>query len=301
MGSTYKFGLSSQPGKNSCFPTERWFRIILADNESKDMRQDKRKVAVGLLFFIGTLSGWGFFAYGNEQKQIPDLKPGPGKVFLYAAKKFGVPILKASIKIENGLSEQGKPLYHISASVDSFRFGFLFRMNNRFLSTVQAETCSPVRYVKEIDQEGLLIENKHYLQTVTFDYPNKKVVMEKGEKKERQEIPLLSDTYDPLSMFAKCYLKEEIHPGQDIQMSIFDGVKLRQMVFYSKKGKVKSKVYGEVEAVCLESNTSFSSFEDKEGKIRIWYTTHGEKTPILIELELPIGHIEFELESVEKR
>jgi len=263
------------------------------------MRQDKRKVVIGFFFFIGVISGWGFAAHGNERKQIPDLKPGPGKVFLYMAKKFGVPILKASIRIENGFSEQGMPLYHISASVDSFRFGFLFRMNNRFRSTVQAETCSPVRYVKEIDQEGLLIENKHYLQTVTFDYPNKKVVVEKGEKKERQEIPLSSETHDPLSMFAKYYLKEEIHPGQDIQMSIFDGVKLRQMVFYSKKGKVKSKIYGEVEAVCLESNTSFSSFEDKEGKIRIWYVANGEKTPILIELELPRGHIEFELESVD--
>jgi hypothetical protein len=264
------------------------------------MRQDKRKLAAGLLFFIGVISGWGFAAYGNGEQQILDSKPGPGKVFLYAARKFGVPVLKASIKIENGSSEQGKPLYHISASVDSFHFGFFFRMNNRFFSTVQAETCSPVRYVKEIDQEGLLIENKHYLQTVTFDYSNKKLVVEKGGKKERQEISLSSDAYDPLSMFAKYYLKEEIYPGQDIQMSIFDGVKLRPMVFYSKKGKVKSKRYGEVEAVCLESNTSFSSFEDREGKIRIWYTTHGEKTPILIELELPMGHIEFELESVEK-
>jgi hypothetical protein len=266
-----------------------------------DMRQDKRKAAIGLLFFIGTLTGWGFAAYGNEQKQIPELKPGPEKVFIYVAKKFGVPILKASIKIENGPSEQGKPLYQISASVDSLHFGFLFRMNNRFLSTVQAETCAPVQYVKEIDQEGLLIENKHYLQTVKFDYPNKKAVVEKGERKERQEILLSSETHDPLSMFAKYYLKEEIHPGQDIQMSIFDGVKLRQMVFYSKKGKVKSKIYGEVEAICLESNTSFSSFEDKEGKIRIWYIANGEKTPILIELELPRGHIEFELESIEKR
>jgi hypothetical protein len=306
MGSTYKFALSRQPEKNSCFPTERWFRMILGNNESKDMRQDKRKLTIGLLFFVGLISGWGFAAYGNGEKQIPEPKPGPGKVFLFAARKFGVPILKASIKIENGSSEQGKPLYHISASVDSFRFGFFFRMNNRFLSTVQAATCSPVRYVKEIDQEGLLIEKKHYLQTVTFDYPNKKVVVEKGEKGEekreqkRQEIPLLSETYDPLSIFAKCYLKKEIHPGQNIQMSIFDGVKLRHMVFNSKKGRIKSKIYGEVEAVCLESSTSFSSFEDKEGKIRIWYTNHGEKTPILIELELPMGHIEFELESVEK-
>jgi hypothetical protein len=264
------------------------------------MRRDRWKLGIGILLFIGALSGRGFVAYSDEQRQIPEQLPGPGRVFLYTAKKFGVPILKASIKIENGSSEEGKPLYRIYASVSSLQLGFLFRMNNRFLSTMQAETCSPVRYVKEIDQEGLLVEKKNYFQAFTFDFPNKKVVAEKGEKKERQEIPLLSETHDPLSMFGRCYLKEEIHPGQSIPMSIFDGVKLRQMIFYSKKEKVKSKMYGEVEAVCLESNTSFSTFEDKEGKIRIWYTADGEKAPILIELELPIGHIKFELESMEK-
>ena len=265
------------------------------------MRQGRWKLGIGVLLFIGALTGWGSVAYPNGQKQIPEPVPGPGRVFLYTAKKFGVPILKASIKIENGSSVQGRPLYRVHASVDSLNYlGFFFRMNNRFLSTMEAETCSPVRYVKEINQEGLLIEKKNYFQTFTFDFPNKKVVVEKGEKKERQEVPLSSETYDPLSMFVRCYLKEEIHPGQNIRMSIFDGVKLRQMVFYSKKGKVKSKMYGEVEAVCLESSTSFSTFEDKEGNIRIWYTTNGEKTPILIELELPIGNIKFELESMEK-
>ena len=254
----------------------------------------KTFLSISIILLLGSV------AYPNGQKQIPEPIPGPGRVFLYTAKKFGVPILKASIKIENGSSEQGKPLYQIHASVDSLHFGFLFRMKNRFLSTMQADTCSPVRYVKEIDQEGLLIEKKSYLQTFTFDFPNKKVVVEKGGRKERQEVSLSSETYDPLSMFARCYLKEEICPGQNIRMSIFDGIKLRQMVFSSKKGKVKSKMLGEVEAVCLESSTSFSSFEDKEGKIRIWYTANEGKIPILIELELPIGHIKFELESMEK-
>ena len=123
--------------------------------------------------------------------------------------------------------------------------------------------------------------------------------MEKPKEGERKEIPLSTETYDPLSIFAKYYLKNELHPGQDIQMSIFDGMKLRRMVFSSRREKVKSKIYGEVEAVCLESSTSFSTFEDKEGKIRIWYADHGEKIPILIELDLPIGDIKFELESVE--
>ncbi len=263
------------------------------------MRKGGLGLGIGILI-MGALAGWGSAAYSNGEKQIPASKIGAGRVFLYTAKKFGVPILKACIRVENGCSENGKPLYQVHASVDSLHFGFLFRMNNRFLSTMHAETCSPVRYVKEIDQEGLLVKKKNYLQTLTFDFSNKKVVAEKKEEKERQEFPLSPDTYDPLSMFARCYLKEEIRPDQNIRMSIFDGMKLRQMVFYSRRGKVKSKMYGEVEAVCLESSTSFSSFEDREGIIRIWYTTHGEKIPILIELELPIGDIKFELESMEK-
>jgi hypothetical protein len=264
------------------------------------MRKGSWKFGTGILLMMGALAGWGSTAYPNGDKQISNPSHGPGKIFLYTAKKFGVPILRACIRIEDGCSEQGRPLYQIHASVDSLHLGFLFRMKNRFLSTMQAETCSPVRYVKEIDQEGILIEKKKYLQTLTFDFLNKKVVAEKREGKERQEFHLSSGTHDPLSMFARCYLKEEIRPEENIRMSIFDGVKLRQMVFYAKKGKVKSKMYGEVEAVCLESSTPFSTFEEREGKIRIWYTANGEKIPVLIELGLPIGNIKFELESVEK-
>src|SRR4030043_1620334 len=263
------------------------------------MKRNKWKFKIMLLLFIGTLAGLGPSAHSNGQKQIVKASPGVRRGFLYEAKKFGVPILRASIKIENGSSEQGKPIYLVHASVDSLNyFGFLLKINNRFFATMEAETCSPVRYVKEINQKGLLVGRKNYLQTITFDFSNKKVVAEKGEKKERQEFNLSSDTYDPLSMFAKCYLKEEIHPGQDIRMSIFDGVKIRQMVFYSKKGKVKSKVYGEEEGGCLECGTSFLTFEDKGGNIRSWYTANGEKIPVSIELDLPIGNIMFELEEI---
>lgn len=258
------------------------------------------KIKTLLLTAIFLLSG--SIAHSDGQKGVSEPSNGSGEIFLYTAKKFGVPILKASIKIGNGSLEQGKPLYQIHADVYSLPFlGFLFRMNNRFTSTVEAETCSPVRYEKEIDQEGFLIEKKNYFQTLTFDYPNKKVVVEKREKKDRQEIHLLPGTYDPLSMFARYYLKEELHPGKEIQMSIFDGMKLRQMVFHSKKEKVKTKMYGEVEAVCLESTTSFSTFGEKEGIIRIWYMMNGEKTPISMELDLPVGSVKFELEEVRER
>lgn len=267
------------------------------------MRSGKWGLGIRILIFIGIILLWvGSIAYSDGQKQISEPRSESGRVFLYTAKKFGIPILKVSIKIENGILEEGRPFYQIKACVDSLdHLGLFFRMNNRFTSIMEAENFSPIQYVKEIDQEGLLIERKNYHQIHTFDYLNKKVVVEKTEKKEKKEIPLQPGTYDPLSMFARCYFKEELHPGQDVRMSIYDGVKFRQMVFHSKKDRVKSKMFGEVEAVCLESTTSFSTFGDKEGVIRIWYTNNGEKTPISMELDLPIGSMKFELEEVKER
>jgi hypothetical protein len=54
-----------------------------------------------------------------------------------------------------------------------------------------------------------------------------------------------------------------------------------------------------LEAVRLDSKTFFSTFGDQEGAIHIWYTADGKKTPILIETDLPVGMIRFELESID--
>jgi hypothetical protein len=267
--------------------------------EKSEMRRVQWIIGVGFLLLSGTILLWGSLVYSGIQKEVSEPPTSSGKVFLFTAKKFGVPVLKASIEINNGSSEKGRSLYQIQARVDSLHSpGFLFRMNNRFTSIMEGETCLPVRYVKEINQGGFLIRNKNYLQTLTFDFCNKKVIIEKTEKNMGQEIPITADTYDPLSMFARCYLKEELNSGQDIRMSIYDGVKLRQMVFHSKKERVESMLFGEVEAVCLESATSFSTFGDKEGIIRIWYIADGKKTPLAMELDLPVGSLKFELECI---
>ncbi len=251
------------------------------------------------LFFIGVIFLLGSVAHGGGQDQNGG--PRVGRCFLYTARKLGIPILKATIRVDNGSIEEGRTFYHVHAEVDSLHtLGLLFRMNNHFTSVIEGETFSPVRYVKEIDQTGLLIGKKHYIQTLAFDHSNKKVVVEKKGEDGRQEILLPLGTYDPLSMFARYYLRDEFHPGQDIRMPLFDGMKLHQMVFHLKKERVKSKLYGEVEAMCVESTTSFSTFGDKEGTIRIWFTTDGKKIPISMELGLPIGRVTFELEGSEE-
>ncbi len=258
---------------------------------------DHWKMSVRRFLLIGILLMSGTVAYGGDPG-MADKGSGTGTSFLYTGKRLGIPVLKAYIKIENGSFDQGKPVCQIQAHVDSVNLGFLFRMNNHFTSIVETETFTPIRYIKEIDQRGFLRETKNYRQTLTFDATHGKVVSE--QKGEKREIPLPSNTYDPLSLFARYYLKEELHPDQDIRMFIYDGVKLREVVFHSRKEKVNTKLYGEIEAVCLESTTSFSTFGDKEGVIRIWYTADKEKTPVSIELDLPVGDVVFDLDSVER-
>jgi hypothetical protein len=259
------------------------------------------KLRIRVIFVAGILFLFGSAVYGGRPQQMSQPSSGIGKTFHYSASRFGVPIFKATIKIENEFFHLGKSLFQIHASFHSLPYlGPFFRMNNRFTSTMETDTCFPVRYVKEVDQEGLLIQKKNYVHTIVFDPSRQKVVIEKKEGGDKEEVSLPPSTYDPLSMFARYYLKEKLHPGQDIRMSLYDGVKVRAMVFHSKQEKVKSKKYGEVQVIRLESTTSFSTFGEKEGIIRIWYTADGERIPLLIELDLPVGDVKFELESVEK-
>ncbi|MBM4277217.1 MAG: DUF3108 domain-containing protein [Deltaproteobacteria bacterium] len=247
-----------------------------------------------ILLLFGSLP-----AYGGEQARVLNPENGAEKTFHYVAKKLGLPILKATIRIGNGYSGQGKNLHKIEAQVISLKVpGFMFRMNNRFTSVLEMSSFSPMRYVKKIDQEGLFIQRKNYSETITFDSILHKATIEKKVTGEKREVFFPSQTYDPLAMFARYHLREDLSPDQEVRMSIFDGIKFREMVFHSKRSRVKSKVLGEVDAVCLESTTAFSSFGEKEGNIRIWYTADVDKIPISLELDLPVGMVRFELEGI---
>ncbi len=254
---------------------------------------------LGLLLVI-TVFLLGVAADGTGLTKPAEITPGAGKTFIFIAKQLGIPAVKASIRLRERPDGQGKRSYQIEARVESLNFGFFFRMNNHFTSTMDAETCRPVQYVREIDQDGLFVKNRKYMEVATFDTIRQKVVLERKGVVEKKEISLPSGTYDPLSMFARCYLKEELHPGRDVPMSVFDGVKVRQMVFHSERERVASTLLGEMGAVRLESTTPFSSFGEKEGTIRIWYTADEKKIPVVMELDLPAGSMRFELTAIEE-
>ncbi len=88
------------------------------------------------------------------------------------------------------------------------------------------------------------MKSKHYTQTLTFNMPQQKVIVEHSDVKEKQVVNLPPDTYDPLAMFARYYLKEGPLPEEDFKISIYDGIKFRTMVFHHKREQVESKAAG---------------------------------------------------------
>jgi hypothetical protein len=228
----------------------------------------------------------------------PDI---PGEIengisFHYRVQKLGTTIITASLSIE-----RDGPLHVVRATVDTT--GFIvpfFRMHNRFSSYVKEDDLAPWRYVKKINQRGIFSQKKLYTDTLTFDNGSCKVTVERAEPRSVEEVTVPPHTYDPLTIFLKSFLEAEVEDGNQIEMTIYDGIKLREVTFAASCTEISTPLYGKVKAVCLKSDVPFSSLGDQEGTIKIWYTDDERRLPVNITLELPsLGSVEFELERVE--
>jgi len=214
----------------------------------------------------------------------------------YGVEKYGFRILEAIITLEEARSKGGEKVYLVQAQVDTTGVtNWFFRMHNRFYSWVDARHFEPLRYVKEINQKGIFSGEKRYRSVLTFNQGDNRVVVD-GTK----EVTVPPGTQDPLSFFVKYYLGGEIKPTEEIRMTIYDGIKLRKVFFNSKGESIESRWCGPVDVIRLESKVPFSSLGGREGIIRIWFTRDRRKVPVRIGLDLPIGTVQFELESFEE-
>jgi hypothetical protein len=222
--------------------------------------------------------------------------PGERVRFHYGVHKLGATVLTATLSIE-----QVGPFHLVKAAVDTTGVTRLFfRMHNRFSSYIKEEGFVPSRYIKEVDQWGIVSKKKRYTDILTFDPARGKVLMQHADSPDTQEITIPPQTYDPLAIFLKCFCEAEITNGRTLDMRIYDGIKLREVTFAATPGEITTPLYGAVKAVLLESKVPFNSFGDKEGVIKIWYTNDAQRLPVQISLELPVvGDVDFELENVE--
>ncbi len=257
------------------------------------IKKSRMCIAVG---FALILIGWSLALGQNGATTSAERPFFRKRYFSYRAEKFGLRILEATITLEEARSEGGEKVYLAQARVETTGvINWLFRMHNQFQSWVDARHLGPLRYVKEIHQKGIFSGEKDYRSVLTFSRGDNRVVVD-GTK----EVTIPPGTQDPLSFFVKYYLQGKIKPGEEIRMSIYDGIKLREVTFNARGESIETEWYGPVDVICLESKVPFSSLGEREGIIRIWFTRDRRKVPVRIGLDLPIGTVRFELESFEE-
>ncbi len=222
--------------------------------------------------------------------------PWNGVSFHYRFQKLGATVLKATLSVE-----RKDHLYVVKAAVDSTGVTApFFRMHNRFCSYVEREGLEPTLYVKEVNQWGVLSRKKCYTDILNFDLGDSKVIVERREPPQVREVAIPPQTYDPLTIFLKYFLDAETGNRERIEMRIYDGIKVREVIFLATREEISTRLYGSVETTCLESKIPFATLGDREGVIKIWYVEDERRFPVDITLELPaVGSVEFELESVE--
>jgi hypothetical protein len=173
-------------------------------------------------------------------------------------------------------------------------------MHNRFCSYIQEDGLAPWRYIKEIDQRGIFARNKHYTDIFTFNPSNSTVIVERLAPPAVREVAIPDHTYDPLAIFLKYFLEAEMGDGHTIEMRIYNGYEVTEVTFYATYEEIQTPLYGKVKTICLASNFPFSSTDNQNGALKIWYTDDERRFPVTISLEFPtLGIVEFELERVE--
>ena len=269
---------------------------ITPEDAEMDLRNYMTKCAIAIAIGGALVYGSWSLAWGQGGATSTESPRFRKKQFVYGAEKWGLRILEAVITLEEVQSGEGEKAYVARAQVDTTGVtSVFFSMHNRFHSWVDADHFGPLRYLKEIHQNGIFSGEKRYTSILNFVPGENRVVVD-GEK----EINLPPDTQDPLSFFVKYYLEEEIKAGQEIHMSIYDGIRLREVTFMARGESIETSLCGRVEVICLESKVPFSSLGGREGIIKIWFTRDRRKVPARIGLELPIGTVHFDLESFEE-
>ncbi|MCX6563014.1 MAG: DUF3108 domain-containing protein [Candidatus Aminicenantes bacterium] len=218
--------------------------------------------------------------------------------FFYDAKKMGLTVLKFSLSIERRDSR-----YCVTASFRTIGIARpFFRMDTTLRSYVKEGSLEPVSYEREVNEKRFLSKAQRFKEILYFHPEDSKILAVRGDPPRTREVSVPPQTRDPLAMFLNYYLGAEVRVGDQVTLTIYDGVNLRDVSFSAAREEIPTRLFGRIQTMCVKTRTFFSTFDYQEGTIKAWYTTDERRYPVQISIDLPsLGTITFVLVKVEVR
>lgn len=189
--------------------------------------------------------------------------------------------------------------YRVTTTADSQGFAsLLYKVQDKFQSVFNPETVCSIEISKQINEGG-----RHKITKITFDSKRGLAILDerdagggdRPQKHEEHEIPPCAQ--DIITAFY--YVRSQpLHVGQNIKLAINDGSKTKVVVAAVTGRKKIQTPLGDREALRVEPSVFGNLYENRKGKIVIWFSDDEHHFPLRIRASLKVGAITGTLTSI---
>ena len=248
-------------------------------------------MAVAFLLTAGTIVG----AQRKEKKARP-FRPGETLTYDVNWSIFPAGKLTATLsKDEEGSTDS----YVVTTTAQSQGFvSMLYRVQDEFRSVFNPDTLCSVQISKQIN-EG----RRHKITKITFDHHRGLAILDEHDadggksppKHDEHAIPPCAQ--DIITAFY--YVRSQpLEVGQELKLAVNDGSKTKMVVARVTARKKIQTPLGIHDALRVEPSVFGNLYENKKGKLVIWFSNDEYHYPLRIRATLKMGAITGTLTSV---
>lgn len=232
----------------------------------------------------------------SAEKKPQAYSPGEKLTFDVSWSIFPAGKVTATLSRDN---DGPRDFYRVTTTADSQGFAsLLYKVQDEFQSVFNPETVCSIEISKQIN-EG----SRHKITKITFDHDRGLAILDerdagggdKHPKHEEHEIPPCAQ--DIITAFY--YVRSQpLHVGQKLKLAINDGSKTKIVVAAVTERKEIQTPLGDREALRVEPTVFGNLYENKKGKIVIWFSDDEYHFPLRIRAALKMGAITGTLISI---
>lgn len=242
------------------------------------------------------LGPWAFlifcFLSPNLEASQPVKKLFVGERLVYSVRWLGVEVGKGEAEVKEIVSIKGRQAYHIVVQVKSAPIlDWIYKVRDTHHSYLDIEKFHSLRY------EKILKEGRYRADEVMeYDQDQHTATYFSRLNQSKKEMMIPKDVQDQLSC-GYWFRIQNIEAGSKIHIPVnADEKNWDLQVKVLKKTTLKSREFGEWEAVEVEPEIQFQGIFVKRGKIRGWIGLDERQVPLKMSVKIPVlGSVTAEL------
>lgn len=233
------------------------------------------------------------FVVGDTYRFIPNTSFKAGEYFEYKVKYGILPIGEATVEVSPQIySVNNRACFRINVFGRTTGLTDLFHIRNTYRSYLDTAAILPQKFLMSLQENNYKKD-----QVILFDHAANSALREQNNEKKSFSLP--NNIHDVVSgyYFLRTLDYSKMRVGETVNSPMFFDDEIYNMkVKYNGKGIVKTK-FGKINVIKLSPILPQNEMFKGEDAIRIWVSDDGNRVPIRIELEFPIGSASMEIKG----